>query len=92
MYHLTSTAAVAAVWALSVGCEMVGLVGCGCLPDGRPEAQMRAMRKARDSVLATYPDVRLIDDMPAWVAFKYESVGLRRLRSNPADSLREFYR
>ncbi len=92
LYHLTNTAAVAAVWALSVGCEMVGLVGCGCCLDGRPAHQMRAMQKARNSVLATYKDVRLIDDIPAWMAFKHESVGLRRIQYDPANRLREFYR
>jgi len=92
LYHVTNTAGVAALWAMSVGCEMVGLVGCGCRPDGRRAHQIDAMRRARDKALATYCDLYLIDDLPTWLAWANEAVTLKRIHDNPADRLREFYR
>ena len=91
LYHLPNTAVVAALWAMSVGCEMVGMVGCGCKPDGRRTHQTDAMRRARDKALATYDDLYLIDDLASWLAWTNEAVTLKRIHDNPADRLREFY-
>lgn len=92
LYHLPNTAVVAALWAMSVGCRMVGLVGCGCRPDGRRAHQIDAMRRVRDKALATYRDLYLIEDLPAWLAWTEEAITLKRIHDDPADRLREFYR
>jgi hypothetical protein len=91
LYHLPNTAAVAAIWAVSVGCGLIGLVGCGCEPDGRAEHQMRAMRDARDEMLQAYHDVRKIDTLGEWLAFKRRAVGMERILDDPVKRLRTFY-
>ena len=92
LYHVPNSAVVAAVWAMSVGCSMVGMVGCGCESDGRAEHQMREMRRVRDDAIAVYHDLRLIQTLSDWQAFKTESVGLARILYEPAKRLRTFYR
>jgi len=50
--HLPNTGVVAALWAVSLGCCPVVLLGMGCLDDGRSAGQLRAMRHALDDALA----------------------------------------
>lgn len=44
LYHRPNTGAVAALWAVSMGCYPVVLLGMGCGDDGRPAHQLEAMR------------------------------------------------
>ena len=44
--HLSNTGAVAALWAVSLGCYPVILLGMGCEDDGRLPTQLEAMRGA----------------------------------------------
>lgn len=52
LYHLPNTAVVAALWAVSMGCYPVVLLGCGCIDDGRLTTQLEAMRKALAAAVA----------------------------------------
>jgi len=52
LYHLPNTGVVAALWAVSLGCCPVVLLGMGCLNDGRAPAQLGAMRAALDAAVA----------------------------------------
>lgn len=52
LYHLPNAGAVAALWAISLGCYPVVLLGMGCQPDGRLESQLHAMRQALSQVKA----------------------------------------
>lgn len=92
LYQFPNTAAVAAVWALSVGCSLVGLVGCDCKDDGRADGQTRAMRKARDAVVSNYRDVMVISGIEDWLSWRYQAAGTKRVCGDVADRLREFYR
>lgn len=92
LYHYPNTAVVAALWAMSIGCGLVGMVGCNCEEDHHSHAQLRSMTRARDLILREYNDVRLIASMADWTAFKYEGSGMTRLyRPCTINKLREFY-
>lgn len=57
-------AVVAAMWAASLGCDPVILLGCACEPDDtKAPHQWAAMQEARDEVLATYPQIVDGDDL-----------------------------
>ena len=92
LYHFPNTAVVAALWAMSVGCSMVAMIGCGCEDDGRRASQLLSMRKARDTMLDTYSDARLIHTYLDWKAWRTEAAGLTRLYGDAAERLREFYK
>ena len=93
LYHVPNSAAVAAVWAMSVGCKLVGMVGCGCEDDGRGEHQLRTMRQVRDDVIATFDGVCLIETFGQWMAFQGAARAPKhRIYFDPATRLRTFYR
>ena len=90
-----NSAVVAGVWALSLGCTLVGMIGCGCVDDGRPAHQMHAMRRARDEAAAIYDkpgqaEILFIDNLGDWMTFRQRNTGAMRIL-DAGDRIREFY-
>lgn len=98
--HRPNCGVMAALWALSVGCHPVVLLGMGCQDDGRAHHQMHSMRRALEELLimdyrrpgASYPSVW------PWEADSFtEDMAMgRQVREAGAAvivaALREFYR
>ena len=104
LHHRPNTGVVAALWAVSLGCRPVVLLGMGCEPDGRAPAQLAAMRAALDEAIGMeyrtpgdwrnvlWPWARDAVEDPAVWASRVHSPRLRACdASDVARRLREFY-
>ena len=94
LYLRPNTGVVAAIWAVSLGCEPVVLLGMDGEDDGRRPDQLSAMRNAVGELLAAYPAVwrwpRCVrDDAAVWS----ECIQSNRLNpcNNARGTLRDYY-
>ncbi|MCE5277194.1 MAG: hypothetical protein ABFD92_16825 [Planctomycetaceae bacterium] len=94
-----NTAVTAALWALSVGCRPVIMLGCRCLDEGRHAThQLEAMRNARVELMEHSSDVFDGDDARSLrAALTAETIEHARCRAwahadDAGQRLREFYR
>ncbi len=101
LYHLPNTGAVAALWAVSLGCYPVVLLGMGCQDDGRDRQQLAAMRHALGAIKAAgyrprgacFPTLWQWSDSLTEFDQNMQSYYLRPTDTGAlVDGLREFYR
>jgi hypothetical protein len=91
LYLRPNTAVVAALWAMSVGCNLVIMLGCSCELDGRLPHQISAMLSARMEAAKTYADIVFVDTFGDYMRAQKLDRGQPRA-FNAARRLREFYR
>jgi len=101
LYHLPHTGAVAALWAVSIGCYPVVLLGMGCRDDGRDRRQLAAMREGLRAIKAAdyRPRGACFPTLWQWSGHLTEfDQNMQSYYLRPADTgalvedLREFYR
>jgi len=92
LYHVANTAVMAAMWAMSVGCSLVAMLGCGCLDDGRRPGQLRQMREDLENCRAIFGDrIHLVETFTDWLEMQKRAEGTRRILYDPKARLRAFY-
>jgi len=98
LYQRPNTAVVAAIWAMSLGCHPVCLVGCDCKPDGRLDRQQECMRCAKHELELSYDAVTTLSHATATIKalwrdrLKYVQRRAEVFVVDPAARIREFYR
>ena len=99
-----NTAVVAALWAVSLGCHPVAMLGCGCEDDGRRPDQLAAMRGARRELLdaayrregdwrpLVWPWPRCVSENPVmWASYTLSPRLAPPAGAIAAERVREFY-